>query len=61
MLPEQTILSIINDKMFENQKISESMYEKIQKDILIYHPFMTADKKNRIDKSGNSCYNRSVM
>lgn len=45
MLPEQTILSIINDKMFENQKISESMYEKIQKDILIYHPFMTADKK----------------
>lgn len=57
MTLEQVVLTMINDKMFDNGQISEKLHSSIQKDIITLNTFNTAVAKNgeQMDSSGEYC------
>lgn len=57
MTLEQVVLTMINDKMFDNGQISEKLHSSIQKDIITLNTFNTVAAKNReqMDSSGEYC------
>lgn len=46
MTLEQVVLTMINDKMFDNGQISEKLHSSIQKDIVTLSTFNAAVVKN---------------
>ena len=57
MTLEQAVLTMINDKMFDNGQISEKLHSSIQKDIITLNTFNTVVAKNgeQMDSSGEYC------
>ena len=57
MTLEQVVLTIINDKMLDNEQISEKLHSSIQKDIVTLSTFNTAVVKNgeQMDSSDEYC------
>lgn len=57
MTLEQVVLTMINDKMLDNEQISEKLHSSIQKDIVTLSTFNTAVVKNgeQMDSSDEYC------
>ena len=57
MTLEQVVLTMINDKMLDNEQISEKLHSSIQKDIVTLSTFNTAVMKNgeQMNSSGEYC------
>ena len=57
MTLEQVVLKMINDKMLDNEQISEKLHSSIQKDIVTLSTFNTAVVKNgeQMDSSDEYC------
>ena len=57
MTLEQVVLKMINDKMLDNEQISEKLHSSIQKDIVTLSTFNTAVMKNgeQMNSSGEYC------
>ena len=57
MTLEQVVLTMINDKMLDNEQISEKLHSSIQKDIVTLSTFNAAVVKNgeQMDSSDEYC------
>ena len=57
MTLEQVVLTMINDKMLDNEQISEKLHSSIQKDIVTLSTFNATVVKNgeQMDSSDEYC------
>lgn len=56
---EQTILTMINDKMLKHSKISQELYNALQKDIIVMRP--EAGKQTDVDSFDHNNYNKNMV
>lgn len=60
---DQVILSMINDKMLQNNRISPELHQNIQRDILRMTTPVSSNTEltETVDNESDNCYTEKVM
>ena len=60
---DQVILSMINDKMLQNNRISPELHQNIQRDILLMTTPVSSNTEltETVDNESDNCYTEKVM
>ena len=60
---DQVILSMINDKMLQNNRISPELLQNIQRDILLMTTPVSSNTEltETVDNESDNCYTEKVM